>query len=77
MEFQPIAQGEGVDEPVGADLVLADHLRVRLLVGVVAEQRVIDQGAVDVGDGLGGPHRVDDAHIGMHHGAQHFFLRGG
>ena len=59
VELQPVAQGEGVGQPVGADLVLADHLRLRLLVGVVAEQRVVDQRAVDVGDGLRRPDRID------------------
>ena len=74
VEFEPVPQSESIGETVGADLVLADHLRLRLLVGVVAEQRVVDQRAMDVGDGLRGPDRIDHAHIGVHHGAQHLFL---
>ena len=47
---------------------------LRLHVGVVAEQRVVDQHAVDVGDGLRGPDRVEHAHVGVQHGAQHLLL---
>ena len=75
VELEPIAQGEGIGEPVRADLVLAHHLGLRLLVAVVAEQRVVDQCAMDVGDRLGGPHWIDDAHIGMHHRLEYLFLR--
>ena len=34
----------------------------------------VDQHAVDAGDGLGGPDRINDAHIGVHYGAQDLFL---
>jgi hypothetical protein len=30
---------------------------------------------MDVGDGLGGPDRIDDAHVGVHHRLQHLVLR--
>jgi hypothetical protein len=75
VELEAIPQGERIGELVGADLVLVDHLGLRLLVGVVAEQRVVDQRAMDVGDRLGGPDRIDDAHVGVHHGLEHFLLR--
>jgi hypothetical protein len=32
---------------------------------------------MDVGDGLGGPDRIDHAHVGMQHRAQHLLLRHG
>ena len=74
VELELVAQREGVDELVLGDVDLVDHLRLGLHVGVVAEQRVVDQHAVDVGDGLRRPDRVEDAHVGMQHGAQHLLL---
>jgi hypothetical protein len=73
---QPVAQRHRVGQLVGADVVLADHLRLRDEVVVDAEQRVVDQQPVDPGDGLRRPVRVEGAHVGVHHGAQDLLLRG-
>ena len=75
MKFQPVAQRERVGELVRADLVFADHLRLRIELVVVAEQRVVDQHPVDARDGLRGPERIERAHVGMQHGAQNLLLR--
>src|SRR5262245_61723513 len=75
MEFKLVAQRKGVNELVFADVEFIDHLRFRLHVGVVAEQRVVDQHAVDVGDGLRGPDWIKHAHVGMQHRAQDLLLR--
>jgi hypothetical protein len=76
VELQSVAQRERVGELVGADLVLADHLRLRIELLVVAEQRVVDQHRVDARDGLRGPDRIKRAHVGVHHGAQHLLRMG-
>ncbi len=60
---------------VGADVIGIDHLRVRAAIVVVAEERVVDQHAVDAGDGLGGPVRIEGPDVGMQHRAQHLLLR--
>ena len=46
MPFEAVAQGEGVGELVGRDVVLVDHLRLDLELLVHREQRVPDEVAV-------------------------------
>ena len=65
MKLQSIAQRKGIDELVPADVVLADHLRLRIELLVVAEQRVVDEHPVDAGNRLRGPDRIERAHVGV------------
>ena len=64
---QTVTQGEGPGELVGRHLPLVDHLRLDLQLLVEGEQRVPDQvaeAALDVG---GGPDRIEDLQIRVHH----------
>ncbi len=75
VELEAVAQRERIGLAVGADVVAVDHLRLRPDVGIVSEQRVVDQHAVDGGDRLRRPERVEHADVGVQHRAQHLFLR--
>ena len=74
VEPQAVAQREFIGLAILADRVPADHLRVGAPVLVVPEQGVVDDHAVDAGDGLRRPERVQRAHVGVHHGPQHLLL---
>jgi hypothetical protein len=66
VKFEPIAQCKVVNQLVGRDAVIADHLRVRLEFGIEREERVEDHVGVIAG-GIGGrPHWVEDAQIVPH-----------
>src|SRR6185369_9693246 len=67
---EAVAQREGVGELIGRDLVLVDHLRLDLAVGVGGKQRVVDHIAVVADDVGGGPDRIDDLEVRVHHGPQ-------
>jgi len=70
VKFEPIAQCKVVNQLVGRDAVIADHLRVRLEFGIEREQRVEHHVGV-IARGIGGrPHRVEDAQIVPHDQAQ-------
>ena len=62
-----VAQREGVGELVGRDVVLVDHLRLDLALLVHGEERVVDHVAVVARDVGGGPDRIDDLDVGVHH----------
>ena len=68
-ELQPVAQLERIGELVVGEAPLADHLRLRALLAVEREQRVVDHRAVVGGDVRGGPDRVERAQVALHHGA--------
>ena len=55
--FEAVAQGEGPGQLVGRGLVLVDHLRLDLAVGILGEQHVVDHVAVIAGDERRGPDR--------------------
>ena len=55
---------------VGRDVVLLDHLRLDRALLVLREQRVIDHVAVVADDVGGGPDRIEDLQVRMHHRAQ-------
>ena len=65
--LEPVAQLEGPGELVVAHRPALDHLRLRLELGVEREQLVVDQVAVVAHDVGGGPHRIDNLEIRMHH----------
>ena len=67
MELQAVAQHEGVGEAIGADLVVADHLRLRRQVLVEREQRVEDHQR-EIGSDVGRvDDRIKDLDVGVHH----------
>src|SRR3984893_10063586 len=63
MEFEPVTQGETVAELVRRDIVVADHLRMRLEFGVERKQRVEHHIAVIAGDVCCRPYRIEHAQI--------------
>jgi hypothetical protein len=67
---QALAEREGVALLVGRGLVLVDHLRLDLALLVLGEERVVDHVAVVADDVGGGPDRIEDFQIRMHHCAQ-------
>ena len=67
---QSVAQRERIGELVRRNVVLVDHLRLDLALLVHREERVVDHVAVIAGDVGGGPDRVDDLEVGMHHHLQ-------
>ena len=67
MPEEAVAQRKDIGEVVGADVVLLDHLRFDLALLVHREERVVDHVAVIARDVCGGPDRVDDLEVGMHH----------
>ena len=77
VEFQAVAQGEGVGELVAAHGPGVDHLRLDSEPAVDGEQRVVDHVAVVAHDVGGGPHRVEDLHVGMHDDLQRLRRRRG
>jgi hypothetical protein len=68
--FQAGAQLEGVGLAVGRDVGAADHLRLRLELGVDAEQGVVHHGAVVGGHVLRGPDRIEHAQVTLGHHAR-------
>ncbi len=70
MELQPVAQGDGVEEPVLADLVLVCHLRLHFEVLVDGEQRVVHHVAVVAGDVRRRPNRIEHAQVGFGYEAE-------
>jgi hypothetical protein len=69
MEFQAVAQHEGIGLLVVRDVPLVDHLRLHVAIVVQAEQGVVDQQAVVAGHVGGGPDRVEDLEVAVQHGA--------
>ena len=67
---QAVAQRESVGELVRALVVLLEHLRLDLALLVHGEERVVDHVAVVARDVGGGPDRIDDLDVGMHHRLQ-------
>jgi len=70
VEFEAVAQAEGVGQFVVADLPTVDHLRPRLELVVEREKSVVDKIAEITGDVDAAEMRVDDRQIGMRHEAQ-------
>ena len=75
VDFEPRAQGKGVEQLVGRDGVGIHHLRPGLQVLVPREQRVVDHLPVHQGDRRGIGVRVEDFEVGMRHHPQHDLIR--
>ncbi len=76
MKFQPVAQLEGPAQLIVRAGEALDHLRLRPVIRVEGEQRVVDQCAVIGGDVRRGPDRVEGSQVALHHGFQGLGRRG-
>jgi hypothetical protein len=72
---EAVAQLEGPGELVVAHCPALDHLRLGLELLVEREQRVVDQVAVVAHDVGGGPDRIEDLEIRMHHDLERLGFR--
>ena len=70
MERQAVAQGECPVQPVIRHLPAIHHLRLRGIVGIDREQRIIDKIGVVARDIGGGEHRIQHRQVGLRHEAQ-------
>ena len=71
VEDEAVAQREIVGELVVRDMLRADHLLLRLEIGVERVERVIHHQPEDRRHRRGGDMRVEDADIGLRHHVQH------
>ena len=76
VEAQTLAQREGPELVVLVDRMAFDHLRLRVVLGVAAVERVVDHVAIGAGLRRGVDHRVEDGEVDIGHEAQHAGARG-